>query len=238
MRPLNSVLVMASHNETVSSLRAFFNRSIPIWEGHTREALDRLYHDLHAHNGNPLEVGKTAVNFVSGVAAGFSSTGYSCLLLEEIEQGCIKRRRNKPATLQSLGRIILEQPDHKGVGRFLVTLRTLTKEDEAFAAIKIDHSREYNDAIHFGRFDSPDEGLAEIVRRRAHSRAAIPSKAISTIQKAKGLEFPHVVVAACDRQHFGDTKAARARLYVALSRATESLTLLVSHTDPTPLLRI
>lgn len=238
MQPLNSVLVVAAHNSTVSSLRAFFNRSMPIWEGHTRDALDGLCSGLRVHNGNPLEVGKIAVNFVSSVATGFSPTGYSRLLLEEIAQGCTIRRTKKPATLQSLGRIILEQPDHQGVGRFLTTLRTLMKEDGAFAAIKIDHSREYNDAIQLGRFDSSDEGLAEIARRRAHARAAVPPKAVSTIHKAKGLEFPHVVLAACDRQHFNDTQAARARLYVALSRATESLALLVSHTHPTPLLRI
>jgi hypothetical protein len=47
-----------------------------------------------------------------------------------------------------------------------------------------------------------------------------------------------VVLAACDRPHFSNTKAARARLYVGLSRATESLTLLVSHTNPTPLFLI
>ncbi|MBN8974985.1 MAG: ATP-binding domain-containing protein [Rhizobiales bacterium] len=112
------------------------------------------------------------------------------------------------------------------------------EEDGAFTAIKIDHSRENNDAIQLGRFDSSDEGLAEIARRRAHARAAVPPEAVSTIHKAKSLEFPHVVLATCDRRHFNDTQAARVRLYVALSRATESLALLVSHTHPTPLLRI
>jgi hypothetical protein len=238
MQRLNSVLVVAAHNSTVSSLRAFFNRSMPIWEGHTRDNLDGLCSSLRAHGSNPLEIGEMAVRFVSSVATGFSPTGYSNQLLEEIEQGCTKQRTKKPAILQSLGRIILEQPDHRGIARFLATLRTLTQEDKAFAAIKIDRSREYNDAIQLGRFDSADEGLAVIARRRAYGHTAVPAKAVSTIHKAKGLEFPHVVMAACDRQHFSNSKAARAKLYVGLSRATESLTLLVSHTHPTPLLRI
>jgi DNA helicase-2/ATP-dependent DNA helicase PcrA len=238
LRPLNSVLVVAAHNTTVSSLRAFFNRSMPIWEGHTRDALDGLCNGVRTHSGNPLEIGKIAVGFISNVATGFSPTAYSRLLLEEIEQGCTKPRTKKPATIQSLGRIILDEPDHRGIGKFLTTLRTLTREDEAFAPIKIDLSREFNDAIQLGRFENADEGLAEMARRRAHVRTAVPSKAVSTIHKAKGLEFPHVVMAACDRQHFSDTKASRAKLYVGLSRATESLTLLVSHTRPTPLLLI
>lgn len=238
MQPLNSVLVVAAHNDTVSSLRAFFNRSIPIWEGHTRDALDGLCSGVRTHIGNPLEVGKLAVDFVSSVAIGFTATEYSRQLLEDIEQGCTKPRRKKPATIQSLSRIILNEPDHRGVGKFLMTLRALTKEDAAFSSIKIDHSREFNDAIHLSRFENADEGLAEIARRRAHARASIPPKALSTIHKAKGLEFPHVVMAAIDQSHFSDTQASRAKLYVGLSRATESLTLLVSHTNPTSLLRI
>ncbi|MDR3717402.1 MAG: UvrD-helicase domain-containing protein [Bryobacteraceae bacterium] len=238
MRPLNSVLVVAAHNSTVSSLRAFFNRSMPIWEGHTREALETLCNGARANSGNAAQIGKIAVDFVSSVATGFSPIGYTRLLLEEIELGCVKPRTKKPATLQALARIILEQPDHKGIGKFLTTLRGLTKEDEAFSAIKIDHIREFNDAIQLGRFDDADEGLAEIARRRSYVGGAMPDRAISTIHKAKGLEFPHVVIAACDRQHFGDTKAARAKFYVGLSRATESLTLLVSHTNRTPLLQI
>lgn len=238
MRPLNSLLVVAAHNETVSSLRAFFNRAMPIWEGHTREALDGLCNGVRVHAGNPSEVGKLAVDFVSSVAIGFTAAGYSRQLLEDIEQGCTKPRKKKPATIQSLGRIILEEPNHRGVGQFLTTLRALTKEDEAFAPIKIDHSREFNDAVHLGRFENADEGLAEIARRRAHARAPVPVKAVSTIHKAKGLEFPHVVMAACDQPHFGDTQASRAKLYVGLSRATESLALLVSHTNPTPLFLI
>lgn len=238
MKPLDSVLVVAAHNSTVSSLRAFFNRSLPIWEGHTRDALDQLYSGLRDHRGDPLEIGRIAVGFVNRVATGFSLTQYSRLLLEEIEQGCTKPRTKKPATLQSLGRILLEQPDHRGVSRFLTTLRTRTREDDAFAAVKIDHPRELSDAIQLGRFDDLSEGLAEMARRRAFSRAAVPAKAISTIHKAKGLEFPHVVIAGCDRKHFSDTKTARAKLYVGLSRATESLALLVSHAHPTPLFRI
>ncbi len=121
---------------------------------------------------------------------------------------------------------------------FLTRLRALTKEDAAFGDIKIDHSRELNDAIQLGRYEDADEGLAEMARRRSHGRVALPAKAISTIHKAKGLEFPNVIIAACDRDHFTSTPAARAKLYVGISRGTQSLTLLVSHTNPTPLLMI
>ncbi|MEJ7928254.1 UvrD-helicase domain-containing protein [Sphingobium sp. AN641] len=238
LKPLNSVLILASQNPTVASLRPFFYRAMPIWEGHVRQALDELCTAVRQHKGNAVEIGKAAVSFVGNVATGFSPTNYSNRLLQEVQGGCVAQCTKKPATLQALGRILLEEPDHRGIAAFLTSLRALTKADGAFTDIKIDHSREYNDAIHLGRFEDADEGLAEIARRRSHGRIALPAKAISTIHKAKGLEFPNVVVAACDRAHFTNTPAARARFYVGISRGTQSLTLLVSHTNPTPLLMI
>jgi AAA domain len=219
LQPLNSVLILASQNSTVSSLRPFY-RAMPVWEGHVREALDELCNGVRQHKGNAVETGKSAVTFVSKVSTGFTATNFSKRMMQEIEGGCVANCTKKPATLQALGRILLEQPDHRGVAAFLMRLRGLTKEDAAFSDIRIDHSREFNDAIQLGRYEDADEGLAEIARRRSHGRIAVPAKAISTIHKAKGLEFPNVVVA------------------VGMSRGTQSLTLLVSHTNPTPLLMI
>ena len=57
-----------------------------------------------------------------------------------------------------------------------------------------------------------------IARRRTHARPKLPAKAISTIHKAKGLEFDNVMLLPCDRANFGHTKAARAKLCVAQPR--------------------
>ncbi|MGE3774812.1 MAG: ATP-binding domain-containing protein [Gammaproteobacteria bacterium] len=65
-----------------------------------------------------------------------------------------------------------------------------------------------------------------------------PSKSIATIHKAKGLECENALLIPCDKAHFPDTDAARCRLYVALSRARRSLTLVVSAASPSPLLKI
>ena len=114
-------------------------------------------------------------------------------------------------------------------------LHELTAIDPAFAAVKLDYYREFWDAVRIGQFDDPDEGFAEISRRRSYARPLPPVKAISTVHKAKGLECSNVLIIPLDAQHFGDTPAARCRLYVALSRATCSLTLVVSRNNPSPL---
>jgi superfamily I DNA/RNA helicase len=65
----------------------------------------------------------------------------------------------------------------------------------------------------------------------------MPNKVISTIHKAKRLESDHVVVAAFDRGSFPDTEAKRCLLYVALSRAKHSVTIIASKNAPSPLVR-
>ncbi|HYS85680.1 MAG TPA: ATP-binding domain-containing protein [Bradyrhizobium sp.] len=65
-----------------------------------------------------------------------------------------------------------------------------------------------------------------------------PDRAISTVHKAKGLEAGRVIVMPCNSKHFPDNEAARSLLYVAISRATRSLTLVVSRSDASPLLLV
>jgi superfamily I DNA/RNA helicase len=156
-------------------------------------------------------------------------------MFDEIATGCTAKRKLKRATLQGLGKLIVEQPDHRGVARMLERLSQLIANDRAFSTIMLDHPREFRETIHLGRFDQCSEGLAEIGRRRTYARPMPPARALSTVHKAKGLEWEHVVVMPCDRQHFADTLAARCLLYVAMSRATSSLTLVVSRKDPSPL---
>ncbi|MDP2206612.1 MAG: ATP-binding domain-containing protein, partial [Alphaproteobacteria bacterium] len=65
-----------------------------------------------------------------------------------------------------------------------------------------------------------------------------PPKAISTIHKAKGLEFESVMLMPCDQRNFSHTRAARAKLYVAISRATSNLMVVLSRAQPSPLFKI
>ncbi len=37
-----SLLILTRYNDTARSFRGFFNRRIPLWEGHTRTGLEKL----------------------------------------------------------------------------------------------------------------------------------------------------------------------------------------------------
>jgi DNA helicase-2/ATP-dependent DNA helicase PcrA len=238
VRMSGQLMILTSTNETVGALRAFFNRSIPIWEGHTRDALSRLILGCQQHTGCAPVVGDLFINFVQDVACGFSNSAYANRLREEIKENCCSLRRQKSAEIQGIARLIVECPDHRGIGRALGRLQHLANTDRGFRDIKVDLKRELRDAIRLAEHDDPSAAQAELAAFRTVHKPVLPPKVISTIHKAKGLECRSVLVLPCDREHFGESDAKRRLLYVALSRATESLALVVPRKSPSPLLRL
>lgn len=71
---------------------------------------------------------------------------------------------------------------------------------------------------------------------RIKAGAARLSRTVSTVHKAKGQEFDHVLIANFSSGHFGADELSRRIAYVALSRARKSVTFLVPGRDPSGLL--
>ena len=70
-------------------------------------------------------------------------------------------------------------------------------------------------------------------------RKLLPTRAthsISTVHKAKGQEFDHVLIANFSGTHFPDTVFGRRLAYVAISRARRTLEFMVPALAPSPLL--
>jgi DNA helicase-2/ATP-dependent DNA helicase PcrA len=82
---------------------------------------------------------------------------------------------------------------------------------------------------------TPRDALDAAVHHR-HDAATAPQRCTSTIHKAKGQEYDHVIVAHYSASPFPDTQEGRRLLYVALSRARRSITILASARWPSPLL--
>lgn len=231
------LLVLSGRNRTVTALCTFFGRRIPIWEGHVRNGLTGLIAHADTHQGNATELARGTLAFMGTVATGFSASVFGKRFISEAQDGCATNCTGKPLLLQSMARHIVDDPSHKGVARAIARLQELVASEQAFSAVRVHHPREFAEAIHLGDFDSAEDGFAEMARRRIHSRPRLPVKAISTIHKAKGLEFDNVMLLPCDQVSFGNTTRARAKLYVALSRATSNLMLVVSKGQPSPLFK-
>lgn len=229
------LLVLAAHKQTVAAIRPFFNRKFPIWEGHLRDALAKLAQDLARCKADPVKAGKAVLKFTERTCTGLSASAFGKTLLDEIRRGCTPARKGKPASIQALGRLLIAEPDHRGAAKFLTSLRKLTAPGGPWVGAQIDHAQEYQDATALGTYDDVDTALAEIAQRRSAARRGPPRQSISTIHKAKGLEVEDVILLACDATHFPDTPEARRLLYVALSRPTKRLTIVVSQNAPSPL---
>lgn len=236
----DKILILASQNDMVRALRSFFNRRLAIWEGHTRSSLDSLARSCHDHIGNASEIAAAVVTFIQSVAIGFSkSNGYSERLIQEVATRCVKPSRGKAGQIQLMAQYIIDSPDHIGAARSLQVLRDAMQFDQAFRTqIRLDLRDELNDAIRLAQFATVEEAIVTLSARRARSVRPIPDKAISTIHKAKGLEFPHVLVIPCDGAHFSDSPRNRRLLYVAMSRATDALTLVFNRADISPLFKL
>jgi DNA helicase-2/ATP-dependent DNA helicase PcrA len=233
-----SLLILTSTNKTARALCAFFNRRIPLWEGHVRDNLEKLVSSITAANGDSGKLGAAVVQFMGDIGKGFSTSAFGDAFEQEIKDGCAEPRKGKPAAIQELARHVLKNPDHRGVAAMLSHLEERkTAKDPVFAEIEFDNYREFKEAIRLGRFADAETGLVEITHHRTYARPMPPTKALSTIHKAKGLECDSAVVMPCDAATFSGKNGARCLLYVALSRAKKRLMLVLSKDKPSPLFK-
>lgn len=223
-----TLLILTRHNQTARSLRSFFNRSIQLWEGHTRVALDKLVRRVSNAKGNPMLLAGLIVEFMAHIGVGFSPSAFGNRFQKEVGDGCMKPARGASAFIQELAKMILAEPDHCGIAKVLRRIWEFSKNEEAFSVIKIGHRREFWKAILIGKFDSPQQGLTEITLHRTYTRPKPPERAISTIHRAKGLECDGVIVMPCDKTTFPNAHEARCLLYVASSRAKNRLMIVLS----------
>jgi len=239
VRDSDQLMILASQNDLVSALRAFLGRTIPIWEGHTREALTALVNVLRTGNGDAEALAGGLVAFVGAVAVGFSKSSHGDRLIEEIRSMAARPTTGKPANIQAIARSLLADPSHTGAAAALDLIRTFIEaKASGFDTVKLDLRTEFKDAIRIGQFSSADEAFAEISRKRSYARPSPPKRVLSSIHKAKGLECDNVLLMACDKAQFTTTSYAKCKIYVALSRAKNSLTLVIPDTNPSPLFKL
>ncbi|MDX3899706.1 MAG: AAA family ATPase [Sphingobium sp.] len=161
-RRASSLLILARHNHVTRACRSMYGRRLPLWEGHTRRHLDTLVDAMVTGAGNAGELASAAAAFIGATSKGFTASGFTNSFIEDAAQGCTKPRRGKPATIQTLAKQIVDQPDHRGVAAMLRQLASLKVNDQAFAGVEFDHRSEYWDAIRLGGFGDIEAGLAEI----------------------------------------------------------------------------
>ena len=231
-----SLLMLSRHNNATVSLRSTFNRRIPLWEGHVRPALEQLVQALSVGHGHKAAIARAVSEFLQSTTVGFTSGEYVTTFEADVADSCVRTRRGRPAKLQELARLIVAEPNHIGAGKVIAKIGQLQSTDPDFRAIKIDCYKEFYEAGRLAGFETAEIGFREISRHRTYVRPHPPQKAISTIHKAKGLECKNVIIMPCCATSFPDNELSRCLLYVAMSRASDRLMLVIPRTNPSPLL--
>jgi DNA helicase-2/ATP-dependent DNA helicase PcrA len=233
------MLLIAGSNATIQSLRGTFRPRFPIWEGHTRNYLEKFIEALSDEGGDLTTKVSAYVDCLKGLLVGFSGNRYGNRLIQEVRTPSNNPKGKIPPQLKIMADFIRAEPDHIGFSQAAEHLKRLIKQNvSGFSNLYIDYQREFDDLIKLKGYDNPLTGFAEISKRRSRSYPKPPRKALSTVHKSKGLEAEHVFVFACDQRHFSETQVKRNLLYVALSRATESVTIIASRNNQSPLIEI
>jgi DNA helicase-2/ATP-dependent DNA helicase PcrA len=226
-----SVAILVRNNAHAVGVHRALARRVPIHEGSDADAATSLLERAIAAGGNPEQLATLVVEALREVAAGCDATfrgqtadairadgihvGKKVRLAPFLQQlASLYERPTIDQWCKVLGAVVETPPD--GVNLDLPgAMRTL-------AAIEL---REGEHAL---------DALSREVTRRSHV-SRVPARCISTVHRAKGEEFDHVVVLHCSASPFPDDAEARRIMYVALSRARRSLTLIGASRAPTPL---
>ena len=233
------MLLIASSNTTIQSLRGTFRPRFPIWEGHTRNYLEKFIEAIDDGAVNLDAKASAFVDCLKSLLVGFSGGRYGDRLIKEVTAPSDNPRGQIPPQLKVMAEFIRAYPNHIGFSKAAEHLKGLISQNaDGFSDLHIDYQRELDDLIKLKGYNDPLTGFAEISQRRSRAYPKPPRKALSTVHKSKGLEAECVVVFACDGAHFPGTHVKRNLLYVALSRATESVTIIASRNNRSLLVEI
>ena len=232
------MLLVAGSNATIKSLRGTFRPRFPIWEGHTRDYLEKFIEVLNDGAINLDAKVSAFIDCLKCLLVGFSGSRYGDRLIQEVRMPSVNSRGQIPPQLKVMSEFIRSAPNHIGFAKAAEHLKGLIVQNAGgFSELNIDYRREFDDLIKLKGYNDPSTGFAEISQRRSRAHPKPPKKALSTIHKSKGLEAECVFLFAFDGEHFPETHVKRNLLYVALSRAKESVTVIASRNNRSPLVK-
>ncbi len=227
-----SLAVLTRYNEHARGLNSALRGRVVIQEGVEFEAAYEALDRAEASLGKPREMSFALVDLLGKTCTGLTDALKHqlsrSLLPDRIERG--RRERIRPL-LDCLQRLYAT-PDLR---TWCQTLGCILARPPEWLKVDLRTNLRLLAQLRPGPGDSPRELLDRTVRQHREA-ASLPQRCVSTIHKAKGQEYDHVVVAVAGRSVFPDSDDGRRLLYTAMSRARKSLTILLPDDHPTPLI--
>jgi hypothetical protein len=227
-----SVAVLSRHNNHVWGLHIAAGGALRLNEGADYERAYALLEQASANRDSPQRMALCLAEHVRSVSTGFdaakSDAVRKSLRPDRIEYG---RHRVLRSFLQCF------QPlyDAPSLDAFCRTAKSIREAPPSWLTIRMPVSMRLIGQVRVRPDEDPLECLDAIVSR-IKAGAGRLVRSVSTVHKAKGLEYDHVMIGNFSAAHFGDDKMSRRIAYVGLSRARRSIVLLVPEQQPSPLL--
>jgi hypothetical protein len=218
---LTGLMILTRRNDEARVLCAQSDLEIVVNEGADPTLVDQFIEEALRSSGDLAEVAEILIDFMREVGT----------LPEETIRSLLDRDRSSPHIVQILDELEAS-PDLGGLIR------------AARVAYRCRHALEWNlshplalDTVRRLPVDIAADDVRELVFRaqRATAEAPLPTRCASTIHKAKGRECSHVILPCVDTRTFQDKVEDRQLLYVALSRAKETVTLIIPRQGASPL---
>ena len=231
-RAEGSAAVLTFTNNSAVGIRAFSRNRLTLNEGadvnRAYEALERVI----AAGAAPQPIARLFVALLQDIATGLTQPRIVALRgALGVDAIAYPRGRDLRLLLEALQPIY----DAPGPASFGKTARMVTARKPPWLRFRIPRTLWILGHLQLEGAADPIQVLDEFLMRwKLTSPRA--RRIASTIHKAKGLEFDHVLIPHFSTSQFPDTEMGRRLAYVAISRATKSLEVLVPDGAPSPLI--
>jgi superfamily I DNA/RNA helicase len=225
-----SALLTARKNHMVTLRRASSNAA-HFYEGSRLEHVYETFDRLEANMGSPKIMADVLLDLLQSTCTGLT-TSYRTRIEQSLMDDRLDFGRSHAVRpiLDSL-QCVYSSPTLEGVGR---ACRILLEHPPEFLKMEKPAALRILSSLVKPLAD-PYEQLQEAIGHyKTVSRR--PNFAVSTVHRAKGFQFDHVLVSNVSETHFPDDDYGRRLFYVAISRCSRSLALLIPATGATRLL--
>lgn len=221
------VVVVVRSNFDGSQLAADLDLRLLVYEGANPPQIDQLIEAVVGAEGDGESVLDALIDFAGGV--GTLVPGLAGDLKECCKAGGWHQRPEVSAVVQH----ICADPVVTGC---IAALREMYHHRVALGW-NVSRAASVAALRQLPKVGLSSENIRELIyqARRTTDDDVAPPRCVSTIHKVKGREFKHVVIPFLDSRTFAQRAADRHLLYVALSRAMETLILVVPESSPSPL---
>lgn len=230
--PAGTSALLTARKTHMVTLRRASGNGARFYEGSRLDHVYAIFDRFETNLGAPRPMALALIDLLQE-----TSTGLTAAYRRRIEQSLVDdhldfgRQHVVRPILHAL-RILYASPTFEGVGK---ACRTLLEHPPEFVNVERPAALRILSALVRTSTD-PYEHLQEaITSYKAVARR--PDFAVSTVHRAKGFQFDHVLISNVSDTHFPDNNYGRCLLYVAISRCSRSLTLLSPTVGATRLLR-